>query len=121
MCYSWITCSRLWIHVNMIECEWIDDVWVFDMVNTIMWIDVRLFGVLWIWNFIRFLEVLNDDNDDDDDDDVELLYAKWWYWWWMHACNMKVKNDDELLLNMCIVSHMFMYHKFRIFISNEDV
>ena len=95
---------------------------MFDMLNIIMWIDVYLLGELWIWNFICFLEVLNDDNDDDDDDDdVELLYAKWWYWWWMHACNMKVKNDDELLLNMCIVSHMFMYHKFRIFISNEDV
>jgi hypothetical protein len=47
----------------------------------------------------------------------------------MHACIMKVKNEDELLLNMWIVSHIFMHHKlgylypmkmFRIFISNED-
>jgi len=39
----------------MIECERIDDVWVFDMVNIIMWIDVRLLDELWNWNFIRFL------------------------------------------------------------------
>jgi hypothetical protein len=47
----------------------------------------------------------------------------------MHVRNVKVKNDDELLLNRCLVSHMFMHHKlgylyprkmFRIFISNED-
>jgi len=26
--YGRITCKRLWIHVSMIECEWIDDEWV---------------------------------------------------------------------------------------------
>jgi len=44
-------------------------------------VDVRLLGELWIWNFIRFLEVLiNDDDDDDGDVDViELLHATWWW------------------------------------------
>jgi len=29
----------------------------------------------------------------------ECMYAKWmWNWWWI------------LLLNMCIVCHMFMHH-----------
>ena len=67
MFYGWITCGRLWIHVNMIECEWIYDVWVFDKMNIIMWIDARFLGELWIWNFIRFLEVLNNDDGDDFD------------------------------------------------------
>jgi len=51
----------------MIECEWIYDVWVFDKMNIIMWIDARFLGELWIWNFIRFLEVLNNDDGDDFD------------------------------------------------------
>jgi len=67
MFYGRITCNRLWIHVIMIECEWIEDVWVFDMMNIIMWIDVRLLGEMWVWNFIRFFEVLNVDDDYVDD------------------------------------------------------
>jgi hypothetical protein len=46
----------------------------------------------------------------------------------MHAYKMNVKMMMNLLLNMCIMSHIFMHHKlgylypmkmFRIFISNE--
>jgi len=39
--------------------------------------------------------------------------------WWLHVLNYVVEllqanegeNDGELLLNMCIVCHMFMHHK----------
>ena len=52
-----------------------------------------------------------------------FMFGCWLWWWWIMLLNYYMQmmvillvnawrwNDGELLLNMCIVCHMFMHHK----------
>jgi len=102
MSYGRITCKRLWIHVNMIECEWVYNVWMFNWMDVVMLSIGRILWRMWFWNFMFYkmivdwliMMVINYVDEFlhaiDDDFDGVCMYWK------------LLMIVDDLLLNICI-------------------
>jgi len=69
--------------------EWwgVNDDWMFNMMNVMKWLVVRLLCKRWFWNIIVFFEVIvvDDDYVDDFIDDDLLMMM-----------NSYIQNDDDI-------------------------